>query len=477
MRIRKKLFGLLLILACLWTGPSAKAASLVEPASAFVQGERLTVFLPLGDGTEQALFQTGGRQFPAARGVQSIAESGLPVTYYLLVDTSTSMRGAREDIRAFAESLAEQSGEGAGFGLLLFGDSFSAVLEPTEDSGAFLSALDDTAFDAQRTDLLRGILDGIEYVSSAERVTGGLTGLIVISDGVPDGADGGPDAEEVRQRISDAQETVIHTLWINSGLAGAPQGRDLLASIGSGAHPCIEKSGGTRDAAAEIAGYTDGLSVVSFLLETEPSTPVSGDLFFQSAEEDGEQLLCFAKLTDVPILPVQMASVPETLPESPALQGSQPSSPDPSSAVSAVPEPQGSAKVWAYCMGIAAALLAAACTAAVFYKKHRRQTPGAPRGIYMRLETGAGKYAGKKTEFFLTDELTIGRSRKCDLVWKDRMTSPVHARVFLRDGLIFLEDLGSETGTFLGGMRIYQKNRLRSGDEISIGRSSFRLRF
>ena len=476
MRIRKKLFGLLLILACLWTGPSAKAASLVEPASAFVQGERLTVFLPLGDGTEQALFQTGGRQFPAARGVQSLAESGLPITYYLLVDTSTSMRGAREDIRAFAESLAEQSGEGAGFGLLLFGDSFSAVLEPTEDSGAFLSALDNTAFDAQRTDLLRGILDGIEYVSSAERVTGGLTGLIVISDGVPDGADGGPDAEEVRQRISDAQETVIHTLWINSGLAGAPQGRDLLASIGSGAHPCIEKSGGTRDAAAEIAGYTDGLSAVSFLLETEPSAPVSGDLFFQSAEEDGEQLLCFAKLTDIPVLLAQEDFAPAAPSALPAPQGSQPSSPDPSSAVSAVPESQDSAKVWAYCMGIAAALLAAACTAAVFYKKHRRQTPGA-HGIYMRLETGAGKYAGKKTEFFLTDELTIGRSRKCDLVWKDRMTAPVHARVFLRDGLIFLEDLGSETGTFLGGMRIYQKNRLRSGDEISIGRSSFRLRF
>ena len=476
MRIRKKLFGLLLVLACLWTGPSAKAASLVEPASAFVQGERLTVFLPLGDGTEQALFQTGGRQFPAARGVQSLAESGLPVTYYLLVDTSTSMRGAREDIRVFAESLAEQSGEGAGFGLLLFGDSFSAVLEPTEDSGAFLSALDDTAFDAQRTDLLRGILDGIEYVSSAERVTGGLTGLIVISDGVPDGADGGPDAEKVRQRISDAQETVIHTLWINSGLAGAPQGRDLLASIGSGAHPCIEKSGGTRDAAAEIAGYTDGLSAVSFLLETEPSTPVSGDLFFQSAEEDGGQLLYYAKLADIPVLLAQEDFAPAAPSALPAPQGSQPSSPDPSSVVSAVPESQDSAKVWAYCMGIAAALLAAACTAAVFYKKHRRQTPGT-HGIYMRLETGAGKYAGKKTEFFLTDELTIGRSRKCDLVWKDRMTSPVHARVFLRDGLIFLEDLGSETGTFLGGMRIYQKNRLRSGDEISIGRSSFRLRF
>ena len=476
MRIRKKLFGLLLILACLWTGPSAKAASLVEPASAFVQGERLTVFLPLGDGTEQALFQTGGRQFPAARGVQSLAESGLPVTYYLLVDTSTSMRGAREDIRAFAESLAEQSGEGAGFGLLLFGDSFSAVLEPTEDSGAFLSALDDTAFDAQRTDLLRGILDGIEYVSSAERATGGLTGLIVISDGVPDGADGGPDAEEVRQRISDAQETVIHTLWINSGLAGAPQGRDLLASIGSGAHPCIEKSGGTRDAAAEIAGYTDGLSAVSFLLETEPSAPVSGDLFFQSAEEDGGQLLYYAKLADIPVLLAQEDFAPAAPSALPAPQGSQPSSPDPSSVVSAVPESQGSAKVWAYCLGIAAALLAAACTAAVFYKKHRRQMPGT-HGIYMRLETGAGKYAGKKTEFFLTDELTIGRSRKCDLVWKDRMTSPVHARVFLRDGLIFLEDLGSETGTFLGGMRIYQKNRLRSGDEISIGRSSFRLRF
>ena len=84
MRIRKKLFGLLLILACLWTGPSAKAASLVEPASAFVQGERLTVFLPLGDGTEQALSRRAGDSSPQRGACSPLRRAGClsPITFW-----------------------------------------------------------------------------------------------------------------------------------------------------------------------------------------------------------------------------------------------------------------------------------------------------------------------------------------------------------------------------------------------------------
>ena len=95
----------------------------------------------------------------------------------------------------------------------------------------------------------------------------------------------------------------------------------------------------------------------------------------------------------------------------------------------------------------------------------------------MRLEVIAGSYEGKTQEFSLTGELIAGSDRDCDLVWSGEGVSPRHARIFLRDGLIFLEDLGSEEGTLLGGMRLHEANRLRSGDEITLGSARFRMKF
>ena len=118
----------------------------------------------------------------------------------------------------------------------------------------------------------------------------------------------------------------------------------------------------------------------------------------------------------------------------------------------------------------------------LLYRRRRtRKRPPAvraeERGIYMRLEVVSGEYAGKWEEFSLVDELTIGSGRSCDLIWEDEDVEPLHARIFLRGGLIFLEDLGSDQGTLLGGMRLHEANRLRSGDEITVGSARFRMKF
>ena len=47
------------------------------------------------------------------------------------------------------------------------------------------------------------------------------------------------------------------------------------------------------------------------------------------------------------------------------------------------------------------------------------------------------------------EAVVLGRSSKADVVLADRFLSRQHARLFLRDGSWFLEDLGSRNTTFL----------------------------
>ena len=52
--------------------------------------------------------------------------------------------------------------------------------------------------------------------------------------------------------------------------------------------------------------------------------------------------------------------------------------------------------------------------------------------------------------------MVLGRSSKADVVLADRFLSRQHARLFLRDGKLFLEDLGSRNTTFLNDPPVAQ---------------------
>ena len=97
----------------------------------------------------------------------------------------------------------------------------------------------------------------------------------------------------------------------------------------------------------------------------------------------------------------------------------------------------------------------------------------APALVY-RDDTGA-------QQFFRLGEqasLTIGRSSGCDirLAWDDRV-SGVHAGIDLIGHEWTIVDDGlSRNGTFLNGERITGRRRLRDGDTLVLGSTSFRFR-
>jgi hypothetical protein len=74
--------------------------------------------------------------------------------------------------------------------------------------------------------------------------------------------------------------------------------------------------------------------------------------------------------------------------------------------------------------------------------------------------------------FPLSEEVTIGRAPGCSVpLADDTYVSQLHARVFLRDGKPFVEDLGSTNGTFLNRDRLSKTMPLRRGDKLQIGQT------
>lgn len=74
-------------------------------------------------------------------------------------------------------------------------------------------------------------------------------------------------------------------------------------------------------------------------------------------------------------------------------------------------------------------------------------------------------------EYQLDEEITIGRAPGCKVNVDDTYVSQLHARVFRRDGQVFLEDLGSTNGTFANGKKVSGPMPVRKGDTIQVGRT------
>jgi pSer/pThr/pTyr-binding forkhead associated (FHA) protein len=72
--------------------------------------------------------------------------------------------------------------------------------------------------------------------------------------------------------------------------------------------------------------------------------------------------------------------------------------------------------------------------------------------------------------------LRIGRMRENDLALDDLAVSRFHARLHLESGRVFLEDGGSENGSWVNGQRVRGRVELAPGDRIAIGKHELRVR-
>ncbi len=77
--------------------------------------------------------------------------------------------------------------------------------------------------------------------------------------------------------------------------------------------------------------------------------------------------------------------------------------------------------------------------------------------------------------FEVGEEVTLGRAQGCGVRVEDSYTSNLHARLFRRNGSLWVEDLGSTNGTWVNAERIGATAKLGKGDLLQVGGTVFEV--
>lgn len=98
---------------------------------------------------------------------------------------------------------------------------------------------------------------------------------------------------------------------------------------------------------------------------------------------------------------------------------------------------------------------------------------GGSDDAWLIAERGGGLESGERFDLF--GGLSIGRSADADVRIEDRYASGLHARIYMRAGRYYVEDMNSTNGTLLNDASLSGEAELVPGDVIRIGDTEFRF--
>ena len=73
------------------------------------------------------------------------------------------------------------------------------------------------------------------------------------------------------------------------------------------------------------------------------------------------------------------------------------------------------------------------------------------------------------------EPVMVGRSIECQIRSEDPRVSRMHARFFIEGGTLWVEDLGSANGVYVGASRVQQRAPVPTGEMILVGSLLIRL--
>lgn len=447
------------------------AAGTAEIVRSFVyEGTLYTyVSMDVSQPVTKAEAKLGGQTFFATDRLETVRQAGAPVTWLLLVDNSTSMPAFRRETEVFARALGQAGGENTRFILASFGDAFTVVEEevPGKDLAERVEAL---PFDERVTRLHTAIDAALDYFEGLPREGNELRCMVVLSDAVQYDPQGGLPYEELLERV-ERSDVMLHSV----GLGADRESLDSLgrlASASGGLHQTIDART-AEDAAGALAESSGELYVTGF--DFSGYTTAGGMERVSVTFASGAELICRAE-AEVEIPERESAAPPEERPN-PELPA--PAEIESGSGAASPAAPGVDVAELLPAIGAAVALAAAVLAAALLRRKKKSPPAEGPAGIYIRVELVRGELAdGRETqELNLRDELIIGTDPACEIPVRDENAAPRHARLFSMEGAVYVEDLRAPGGTKVNGTELRDAQRLRSGDEITIGGAGIRLKF
>ena len=106
-------------------------------------------------------------------------------------------------------------------------------------------------------------------------------------------------------------------------------------------------------------------------------------------------------------------------------------------------------------------------------EEHASSNDARPYSGRLVVERGAGLASG--AEYGVGPGLGIGRAAANDICIDDSFASGRHARLYDREGVVYIEDMNSTNGTYVNGRRLGAQQVLHPSDRIRIGDTEFRF--
>lgn len=106
--------------------------------------------------------------------------------------------------------------------------------------------------------------------------------------------------------------------------------------------------------------------------------------------------------------------------------------------------------------------------------KNKNNTNRKKYGIEV-VSSGGSTDLEDGTVIIIRGDITIGRNDENSIVLSDPFVSGRHAKLFIKNNDLFIEDLNSTNGVFVDDERIEGKVKLLPDDEIKIGSVIFKV--
>lgn len=91
------------------------------------------------------------------------------------------------------------------------------------------------------------------------------------------------------------------------------------------------------------------------------------------------------------------------------------------------------------------------------------------------LEAGANTELEEGSVILIRGEITIGRKPDNTIVLSEAFVSGNHSKVYVKNNIVYIEDLNSTNGVFVNDERVEGKAKLMPNDVIKIGSANFRI--
>lgn len=458
-----------------------------------------------GDMPENLSTRISGIDSPMV--MQSVADTDIVVRTIFLVDTSASIcYVSRQQILDTLDTLIEHKDHSEQFAIISFGEEYLNIRMLTYDRFNLIRALDELVWRGERSDIVDSMGTAIMQINSNRPEYRVFNQLVVFSDGV-DSATAGITRDELLFTLIN-EYIPVHTIGFrNEYNADSLNDFYTFARITGGVIYELEPDSGIENLVDTIASFGPNSSFLTIEIPEQLRDGTVRPL--ELVNSAGVSLLTYN--LNMPLVEVPM-------PEPPPPPPPPPTPPPPPPPPPTEPEPIEEPTVGFFRNNIilivivVVVLLAGAAAAVLMIKRQRERLAMEAASVVEEVLPDDNKTVlffdegnitrsligetptNKAKSFFLTindiaqphkrfeikveDAIEIGRgpNKPGITIDYDEKISRRHCVVELRDGSLWIKDLGSVNSTHVNDELLAWDQELKSNDVLTLGNKKFFVR-